>query len=534
MRAALKVREPNLTPTTASPPRTGRLQLAIVLIGLAFLFPAGYLLWGTLTLGGDFWGSLVSARTLRPLANSLLIATSTAAACAVLGTVLAWIAVRTDLPGRRLWRVVFPLPLVIPSFVGATAVLSAFGSGGLIEFVPRLEGFWGAFVVLTLLSYPYVYLPVAARLSSTSASIEEASRLLGSRPVRTVFRIVLPQAREAIIAGTLLVFLYGLSDFGAVSLMRFDTITRAIFSARLFDRATALTLGLLLAILALVVAAVVRVLSLGTKTQSAETKPLQYPLGAATIPTVGLVVGVISLALVTPVSVFLFWTLRGSTTVGVGFSGIGDGLGFLIEPLLNSLLAATVAGAAAVLVVLPVAYASAKRRNRLSETVSTVISSVFAIPGLVVALAVVFWAIQAPDLLAGVYQTFPLLIFAYVLHFGAQSMGASQAAIAAIPSRLDEAAKVLGADSRRRFLTIDLPLIFPGLVAGGGLVLLSTLKELPATLLLAPTGFSTLATRIWGAAEDGFFAEVGVTSLILVVLSGVLTWLLILRRGQAP
>ena len=533
MRAALRGRDPTLRPPATTPPASGRLQLSIVLIGLAFLFPIGYLLSGTLTLGGDFWGALVSARTLRPLANSLLIAAATAAACAVLGTVLAWIAIRTDLPGRGLWRVVLPLPLVIPSFVGATAVLSAFGSGGLIEFVPRLEGFWGAFAVLSLLSYPYVYLPVAARLSSTSASMEEASRLLGSRPFRTVFRIILPQTRDAITAGTLLVFLYSLSDFGAVSLMRFDTITRAIFSARLFDRATALILGLILAVLALLVAAVVRALPRGTKTQSAETKPIQYPLGAATIPTMGLVVAVLTLALVTPVAVFMFWTLRGSTTVGVGFSGIGDGLGFLIEPLLNSLLAATVAAAAAILVVLPVAYASAKRRSRLSETVSTIVSSVFAIPGLVVALAVVFWAIQAPDPLAGVYQTFPLLIFAYILHFGAQSMGASHAAIAAIPSRLDEAARVLGAYPRRRFLTIDLPLVLPGLVAGGGLVLLSTLKELPATLLLAPTGFGTLATRIWGAAEDGFFAEVGVTSLVLVVLSGVLTWLLILRRGQA-
>ena len=117
-----------------------------------------------------------------------------------------------------------------------------------------------------------------------------------------------------------------------------------------------------------------------------------------------------------------------------------------------------------------------------------------------------------------------------MLHFGAQSMRASRAAVADVPRRYQDAARTLGVPARRRFLTIDLPLVMPGLVTGGGLVLLSTLKELPATLLLAPIGFETLATRIWNAAEDGFFAEVGITSLALIMLSGILTWVFILHR----
>ena len=126
-----------------------------------------------------------------------------------------------------------------------------------------------------------------------------------------------------------------------------------------------------------------------------------------------------------------------------------------------------------------------------------------------------------------------MLVFAYVLHFGAQSMRTSQAAIADVPRRYEDAARTLGVKATRRFLAIDLPLVMPGVLTGGGLVLLSTLKELPATLLLAPIGFETLATRIWSAAEDGFFAEVGITSLVLITLSGVLTWILILRRESA-
>lgn len=514
--------------------RSGRqpvLTVAAAAIGLLFLFPIAYLAWGSLSLGGDFWATLASRRTLGPLRNSLTIAAATAGSCMVLGTVLAWMVVRTDLAGRRFWRMLLPLPLVIPSFVGATAVLSAFGRGGLVPFLPRVEGFWGAFIVLTLLSYPYVYLPVQARLSTTVPAMEETARLLGSRAPRTMIRVVLPQIRSTVAAGTMLVFLYGLSDFGAVALMRYDTITRAIFSSRLFDRASSLSLGLVLAVLALVVASVERTMTPDRRPERGiGRQPVRYRLGKAALPGAALAAGVVGMALAAPVGVFLLWVIRGSSTAGVGYSGIGDGLGFLLRPSLNSAAAAIVAGAAAVVLTLPVAYASSRRRNRITDAASASVTSVFALPGLVVAFAVLFWAIQAPGALAALYQTFPLLVLAYVLHFGAQSMRAAQAAIADVPRRYEEAARTLGVTSRRRFLAIDLPLVMPGLVTGGGLVMLSTLKELPATLLLAPIGFETLATRIWNAAEEGFFAEVGIASLVLVLLSGILTWTLVLRR----
>ena len=516
-------------------PSPGRgAQAVVAFIALFFLFPLGYLLWGTLTLDGDLWGKLASRATLGPLTRSLLIATTTATATALLGTTLAFLVSRTDLPARRFFRVVLALPLVIPSFVGATALLAAFGPGALVTFIPRPEGFWGAFGVLTLLSYPYVYLPLLGRLATTAPSLEEAARQLGSNPRRTFFRVVLPQLRTTIAAGTMLVFLYALSDFGAVSLMRYDTITRSIFSSRLFDRSTSLTLGLVLAVLALAVASIERALVARRKPQPVigRSQPL-YRLGRARIPALGLVVGVLIGSLVAPIGVFLVWIARGSATIGAGFTGLGDDMGFLLAPTLNSALAATVAGLIAALVVLPVAYVAVRRRGFLAESASAAVTSVFALPGLVVALAVVFWAIQAPASLAWLYQSFPLLILAYVLHFGAQSMRSTQAAIAAVPQQYDEAGQTLGVGARRRFRHIELPLIAPGLITGGGLVLLSTLKELPATLLLAPIGFETLATRIWGAAEDGFYAEVGIASLVLIALSGLLTWFLILRPELA-
>ncbi len=506
------------------------LWLAAV-VGLMFLFPIAYLTYGTATLGSEFWATVTSRTTLLPLWNSIRLAVTTTIACVTIGTSLAFLVARTDLPGRKIWRILLPLPLAVPSFVGATALLAALGPGSLLAFVPRVDGFWGAFLVLTFLSYPYVYLPVLARLASTSPALEEASQLLGGSRRRTLGKVLLPQIRSSIVAGGLLVFLYVLSDFGAVALLRYNAITRAIFSSRLFDRSTALTLGLLLAVLALVVAATQRIMTSKRSTSTdAHVNQVRYRLDTLRPAAMAAVATPVVVGLFLPVMVFLFWVFRGTVTVGAGYGGWGDDLTFLGAPLVNSAGAAVVAALAAVVVVLPVSYVGARARGWLPASATAAVSSVFALPGLVVALALVFWSIQAPGALALIYQSFPLLILAYVMHFGAQSMQASQAAIANLPRVFDEAARTLGASRLRRFLTVDLPLIRPGLVAGGGLVLLSTLKELPATLLLAPIGFQTLATKIWGAAEDGFFAEVGITALVLIALSAALTWMVVLRR----
>lgn len=257
---------------------------------------------------------------------------------------------------------------------------------------------------------------------------------------------------------------------------------------------------------------------------------MRYALGLGRWPALTFTTAVVALSLATPLAVFGTWVVRGSSTVGVGYSGLGDSLGFLVSPTVRSAAAASLAALAAVVVMVPLAYASARRRSVISEAAGAAVTSVFALPGIVVAIALAFWAVRAPGVLAGLYQTLPLLILGYVLHFGAQALGPAEAAIGSVPPRFAEAARTLGAGPRRRFLTVELPLITPGLLAGAGLVLLSTLKELPATLVLAPIGFETLATRIWSAAEDGFFAEVGITALVLILLSATLTWPLLIRR----
>ena len=526
MQADSKVPRPDATPAILVSKAP---DLTAAIVGALFLFPLAYLVWGTFDLESSLWTTLADRSALIPLRNSLVIAIAVSVTCGVLGGSLAWITTRTDTPGHRIWRSILPLPLVIPSFVGATALLAAFGRGGLVPAIPRLNGFVGAFIVLTLLSYPYVYLPTAARLRHTIPQLEEAARVLDGSFWRTARYVVFPQVRATVTAGMLLVFLYVLSDFGAVSLMRYDTVTRAIFSSRLSDRSTSLTLGLLLAVLALVVAGAERSISSPNDSITTRAHQVRYSLGKWRWASLSIVIGTLTAGFVAPVGVFVTWVIRGSTTIGIGYSGWGDDLSFLGRPIVNSMLAGVSAAVVAAIVVLPVAYVSARRRGWVAGFSSAAVSSVFALPGLVVALALVFWAIRIP----GVYQTFPLLILAYVLHFGTQSMATTRASVAAVSPSLNEAAHTLGAGRAKRFATIELPLITPGLVAGAGLVMLSTLKELPATLLLAPIGFQTLATKIWGAAEDGFYAEVGITSLVLIAMSWALTWVLVLRETKS-
>jgi iron(III) transport system permease protein len=226
-------------------------------------------------------------------------------------------------------------------------------------------------------------------------------------------------------------------------------------------------------------------------------------------------------ALVGPLASLAAWALRGD-------QGIGVGGGDLWQPSVNTAIASVVTAIVAVIVVLPIAYLVVRHRSRLGDAASALVVAGFALPGLVIALALTRLTVSYPAL----YQSFTVLVLAYVVHFGAQSMRTSLVAVAQVPSRLDDAARMLGAGRARRFLTIDLPVMLPVLAAGAGLVLLSTMKELPATLLLAPFEFDTLATRAWYALEDGFLAEAGATSLLLVALSGVLTWFLVIRRAE--
>lgn len=510
-----------------------------LLVGLLFVGPFAYVVWRNIDLGVDVWSVLWSRDTLEPLRRSLWLAVVVTFTAAAVGTGLAWLTVRTDIPGRRVWQLLAPLPLVFPSFVGAAALVAGFATGGLVEEVvaivgidslPNMRGFRGAWLVLTLFTYPYVYLPVAARLASLPPSLEESARLLGRGWWGVFGSVVLPQASGAVWAGSLLVFLYVVSDFGAVALLGYDTLTEQIYADRLFDQARSMALALVLGTVALIVVLAER--SLDRRRHRIETvrsrSALSVPLGRWRWPAFGLVVAFLGNALIGPVAVLGFWAWRGVRadvdTVGLAVDG-GD----LLTPAFNTALAGLLTAAVAVAIVLPIAWLTARYRSRVGGAANAMVVAGFALPGVVIALAMVFWVLEAP-LVSNWYQTLPLLVLAYVVHFGAQATRAAHVAVGAVPEQLADAAATLGAGRARRFLAVEFPLMTPGLFAGAGLVMLSTMKELPATLLMAPIGFDTLATDIWHATEAGALAQAGLASLVLVTLSAVLTWVVVVRR----
>ncbi len=525
---------------------TRRAPAGLVVVGLAigvvFASPIFYLIWRNITLQSDFIGIATSSETLDPLVKTLSLGMAVVASTAVIGTAMAWLTTRTDLPGASVWSVLAPLPLVFPSFVGAMALITAFAPGGLLQVVfsqlgienlPTIEGFRGSFYVLTLFTYPFVYLPVAARLRALPPSLEESARLLGRGPFDVFRTVVLPQIWGAVSAGALLVFLYVLSDFGVVQLMRFDTLTRVIFENRLARQDVAFAAALVVGLLA--IAVVVAERAVNRRRLEAEVKrgrkALQVPLRSWRWPAFGIVAFFLANALLAPLVSLGYWVWRDLSDSGEPLQTLGEDLGGLVEPALNTAGAGIVSAAIAVAVVLPVAFLTTRYRSHAGGVANSMVVAGFALPGIAIALAMVFWALNVPGV-ERLYQTLPLLIVTYVIHFGAQAQRASQVAVGTVPRNLDEAARSLGARRTRRFVTVEAPLMRAGLLAGAGLVLLSVMKELPATLLLAPSGFETLSLRIWKAQEFHSFSEMGLASLVLVAVSGVLTWLLVVRRAD--
>ncbi len=513
------------------------LSLSSGAVALVFAAPLAYLISRVVVGDVDLGAVLADEVTRDALWNTVVLASLVAVSAAVVGTGLAWVVARSDIPGRRILAVLVPLPLVFPSFVGALALKASVAPGGLLESLlapvgidrlPQVDGLVGSWLVLTLFTYPYVQLPVAARLRALSPSVEESARILGRRPLAVFFQVVLPQARTAIAAGTLLVFLYAISDFGAVDLLGYPALTRVIYANRVLRRDLAMALGLVLALLALAVTVSERrVGRRGVAAPAVRTKrSLTVPLGAWRWPTFALVVFFLLNALAAPIASLVHWTRRGLSSGSLDLAEAD-----LWTPIVNTAGIALVTALVAVVAVLPIAFLGARHRSRIAGPAQTMVVAGFALPGIVIALSMVFLALNTP-VLDGLYQTFPLLVLAYVVHFGAQSVRSAGIAVGSVPGRLDDAARMLGADRWRRLVRIDLPLMVPGLAAGAGLVLLSTMKELPATLLLAPTGFETLATRIWGSTEANALAEAGLTALALLAVSGALTWVLVVRRAD--
>jgi len=499
------------------------------------LLPLGYLILRSLEGGWTAMTDvLLDADTLAVLGRSVLLAVVVTVASVAVAVPLAWLTTRTDLPGRRAWAVLSALPLVVPSYIGGLVLVSALGPRGMlqgalepfgIERLPEIYGLPGAALALTLFSYPYVFLTVRASLKGMDPSLEEAARSLGSGAWRTFFRVTLPQTRPAIVAGALLVALYTLSDFGAVSLLQYDSFAREIYTQyrSAFDRTPAAILGLML------VALTAAILYTESRTRGraryhrsgvgAARHGAPVSLGRWKWPSVLFCGAVSSVALILPVGILLFWLVRGLAE--------GEPLRLVWGAALNSVYVSALAAALAAVAALPVAVLAVRFPGRASGFLERLTYLGYALPGIVLALALVFFGSNyAPAL----YGTLGILLFAYVVHFLPQAVGATRAALLQVRPSVEEAARGLGRGPASVLATVTAPLTRSGIIAGGALVFLTTMKELPATLLLGPIGFDTLATRVWTATSEAFFARAAAPALLLILLSVVPMYLLVIRE----
>ncbi len=522
-----------------------RLALAAGLVALFVAVPLIYIFIRAITAEPEAWTRLFQERIWKLFANTLGLVLAVTAGAMLTGVTMAFLTERTDLPGAKIFRWMLAMPLAIPAYIGGIVHLALLRPrGGVIPklleylfsqpvFTPSPLGFGGAAFILTLFMFPYVYLLSGAAFRTLHASLEEASRVFGRTPLQTLFQVTLPALRPGLTAGALLVALDILAEYGTVALLRYETFSSAIFvqlSGR-YDRSAASVLSGILVVLAIgILWSELRLQGRARFTQMESNwrpAPLMA-LGKWRVPAFLLVLGVVSASLLLPVGVLLVWSIQAfldPETMRTLFSTGSQGFGNYIW---NSLWSSSMAAFIAVVLSLPVGLLSVRYPNRFSKFISRLSQVGYAIPGVVIALSLV---LLVNRFLPFLYATPFVVVIAYVLRHMPQAVRASESALNQLSPSLEEASRVMGRTSFQTLFQVTLPLILPGLLAGGSLVFLTSLKELPATLLLRPAGFDTLAVRVWVWAGEGFYFQAAPAALLLVLVSA-LPLSFLLRREQ--
>lgn len=461
---------------------------------------------------------IFQARTLELVWNSLSLALAVSVSALLIGSLQAWVAVRSNLPGRKIFSVLAALPLAIPSYVAAYAWIAV---------IPGFSGFFAAWLLLTVGTSPLVYLAVSAALARFDSGTEEVAQSLGASKFEVFRKITWPNIRSAAIAGGLLSALYVLSDFGAVSIVRFDTFTRAIYNAyrASFDRNQAATLALILVLVT------VLVLVFESRVRGAR-KPVgeiagrlsRIELGKYKLPMVMLLAALATVSLLIPMASLARWSITGFESTDWEQ---------LLEALASSITLAISGGMLTALFAVAIAIVTVRYRYRLASILERSVWLTHATPGIVVALSLVFFSNQVAP---WVYQTTFLVLMAYLALFLPNALAAVSTPLRQSPIALDEVSSSLGLTRLQTLRKVVLPIAGPGIFAATTLVILTVLKELPATLLLRPTGVETLATRLWAETSVAAFSSAAPYALLLVVLAGFPAWLLnrAIRKDLEP
>ena len=489
--------------------------VAALLVAAFALLPVGFVVWVLVDAGWDTAVSLI----FRPRVGELLLATLLLQALALplsigLALALAWLTERSDLPLRALWRWLAVAPLAIPAFVQAYAWDTNF---------PTARGLWPAVAVSVLAYFPLVYLPVVAQLRRLDPALEDTAAMLGEPPARVFLTVVLPQLRLAICGGALLIALHLLAEYGLYVLVRYDTLTVAIVNQfqAVYDGPAANLMGIVLVALAVGLLALEawargdrRYARVGSG--AARVAPLAQ-LGRSWVLWMLLPIATTALAVGLPLETILRWLWIGGPAAW-DWPAIAAAAG---QTALYALL-----GAALVcLVSLPVSWMSVRAPGPMQRALESLHLYVGALPGVIVALALVAITVRVA---LPLYQTVATILVAYVLLFLPRAIVAVRASLAQVPLEVEQAAVALGDSPLRAAIGTTLRLAAPGIAAGMALVAMGITTELTATLMLSPIGTETLATQFW--AHTGEFDHVGAAPFALAMVLVSLPLCVILHR----
>jgi iron(III) transport system permease protein len=469
------------------------------------------------------------------LINTVSLAGAVAVFTLLVGVSTAWMVTRFEFRGRWLWEIALVLPLAMPTYVLAYVYNYLLGFGGPVEHLwqtvagPQArifspQSFWGATLVMALDTFPFVYLLTRSALLSLNVSFEEVARICGVSHLQTMLRVTLPLLRPSIVAGMALVILYVVSDFGAVSLLRYQTLTYAVFQQMTgrSDNTAASILSVMLVVLALVFLLAERWFrhkSRFYQTTGRYRAPERIRCGWCKTAMFTLYLAtIVGGAFALPASLLIQWSLSPEA------QAIMDArfFGFVWNTAWLSALAAT----AGVFVGFPLAYLAGRKPTWLSLGCLQAAYAGYVLPGPVAALAVLVLFLQ---LMPFFYGTAIVLIVAYVLHFLPAGLQSLEPAMQQITPNLEEVARTLGLGVQETWRRVTLPLIRNGFIVAWVLMFLQTMKELPATLLLRPVGFDTLAIRVWLEASEEYY-QLAAPSALLIVLVGLPALLLLLSR----
>ncbi len=510
------------------------LQILSAMVLLIIAVPLCYVAINLISSFHQFFDYVIDSRTWLLAWNTVALAISVTVASIFISVPLAIITIRSNLPLKKIFRVLLCIPLVFPSYIYGFLFIILFGPKGAlydalnslggIQHIPDLYGFWGAFMCLTLLSYPYIFISVSSSLMKLDYSYEEVSSSLGKSFWDTYLRVTVPLLKPSIVVGAVLVTLYVVSDFGAVSLLQYKSFSYVIYNQyETIQRGAAASTSSILILIGLLSIWFYRPDSANTSlyrssaTVSRNTKVID--LGKFKWVIVLIITAIVFVSVILPISVLIYW--------GYNFTiNYDDFLKW--SAIYNSLYGALIGSLATVALSIPIAFLIARHKNVFSRTIEKISYIGFVLPGIVVALAVVYFGI---NFAMPIYQTIVLLAVGYIILFIPVSIGIIKPVLLQINPKLEESAIILGASKFKMWKSINLPSMMPGLAGAFAIVFILIMKELPATLILSPLNFNTLATSVWTHATEASFGMAAVYSGILLVLTG-LPMFFLLNRGM--